>query len=84
MPTFSPDDSFDNDNDAPQGASSSVLFAPDGAPWCRFKKGFLYCINEHCMNPNHRDFTRRSSTGLPKRGPVQREVKDGTDEDRQE
>jgi hypothetical protein len=32
------------------------LYAPDGKPWCTFKRG-LFCVNGNsCKNPNHRKY----------------------------
>lgn len=30
--------------------------APDGTPWCKFTKGTIECINDPCLNPNHRSY----------------------------
>lgn len=31
-------------------------YSPDGAPWCRFARGSIWCVNSAgCLNPKHRE-----------------------------
>jgi len=45
-------------SDVTQSAPSSGIFSPDGALWCVFRRGSLHCVNEWCLNPNHRGVSK--------------------------